>query len=105
MISIVDVNNAEIIFDQNGVVGRLVFKQKDIEHIYLSFEPGSETTAHVQDILMTFFVAKGKAKVVIENKAFELKKGQLIEIPQGKSRQWKNIGKESLELFVVKVLK
>jgi len=100
-----DIKNAEIIFDQNGVVGKQILKQGITEYVYLSFEPGCETAAHIQDILMTFYISAGNATVIIEDETFELTKGQLIEIPAGKNRQWKNSGSEVLELFVVKVMK
>ena len=105
MNKIADVNNAEIIFNQDGVVGKQVLKQGDVEYVYLSFEPGCGTAAHVQDILMTFFISSGKGSVIIEDETFDLKKGQLIEIPAGKKRQWENSGDEVLELFVIKQLK
>ena len=99
---IVDIKDAKIIFNQNGVTGKQVLKQQNIEYVYLSFEPGCETAAHVQDILMTFYIANGNGSVIIEDETFKLSKGQLIEIPAGKNRQWKNLGNEALELFVVK---
>ncbi len=105
MTRIADTNDAEIIFNQNGVVGRQVLKQEGIEYVYLSFKPGCETAPHVQDVLMTFFIFNGQAVVVVENEEFELTEGQVIEIPAGKSRQWKNNGNEPLKLFVTKVLK
>lgn len=104
MNKIVNVNTAEVIFDQNGVIGRQVLKQGNNEYVSLSFNIGTETKAHVQDILMTFYIVTGQGSVVIENETFHLKKGQLIEIQAGKSRQWKNTGKEVMELFVVKTI-
>ena len=99
-----DSRNAEVIFDQNGVIGKQILKQGNTEYVYLSFEPGCETAAHIQDILMTFYLSNGDATVIIEEETFELTKGQLIEIPAGKNRQWKNSGSEILELFVVKIM-
>ncbi len=97
-----DIKNAEIIFNQNGVIGKQILKQENTEYVYLSFDPGCETAAHIQDILMTFYIANGDATIIIEDETYKLSKGQLIEIPAGKNRQWKNTGLEVLELFVVK---
>jgi len=105
MSRIVDIQNAQIIFDQQGVIGKQLLQQDGIEYVYLSFEQGAGTQPHVQDILMSFFIAKGKAQVVIENETISLQKGQFIEIEAGKSRQWINSGDEVLELFVVKKMK
>jgi quercetin dioxygenase-like cupin family protein len=102
MTRIANIKDSEIIFNQNGVIGKQILKQDNAEYVCLSFEPGSETAAHIQDILMTFYISNGKGTVIIENETFQLEKGQVIEIPAGKSRQWKNSGNEVLELFVVK---
>ncbi|NJO89147.1 MAG: cupin domain-containing protein [Chloroflexia bacterium] len=102
MARIVNITDSEIIFNQGGVIGKQVLRQENTEFVYLSFEPGSETSAHIQEILMTFYISNGKGTVIIENETFQLEKGQVIEIPAGKNRQWKNSGSEVLELFVVK---
>lgn len=102
---IASIESAEIIFNQDGVLGRQLLKQENTEYVFLGFEKDAQTQPHVQDILMSFFIVKGKATVLVDNEKISLKKGQMIEIEAGKSRQWINAGDDVLELFVVKTLK
>ena len=97
------VKNAEIVYNQNGVVGKRMINHGNFEYMHLQFDIKGETNDHVQDYLMTFFVIKGKAKVLINQVENELDCGEIITIAAGASRQWKNTGDETLELFVIKV--
>ncbi len=99
-----DIENAEVIFNQNGVVGKKILKQGNLEYLYLKFEPYSGTDDHVQENLMTFFIVSGQAKLIIDSKENQVSKGELIEIPAGSNRKWINSGNEILELFVIKTI-
>ncbi|MDF1548524.1 MAG: cupin domain-containing protein [Bacteroidales bacterium] len=104
MNEIANIEHAEIIFKQEGVTGKLLLKRSKNEFVYLTFDKASETQAHVQDVLMSFYIVTGEATVIIEDQTLHLKKGQLIEIEPGKNRKWINSGSEKLELFVVKTI-
>ena len=98
------IDDAQIIFNQNGVIGKHQSKKDQLEYVYQSFEPGEATQSHIQDILISFFVIAGEGTVIVDEKQHQLKKRESIEIPAGCSRLCKNIGSEKLELVVVKLL-
>ncbi len=100
---IINIEEAETIYDQNGVRGKQLYMHKNIEYVHLLFEIAGKTDTHVQNLLMTFFVLKGQAKVVVDGQEMLIKAGQLIEIEPGKSRQWINTGNEALEILVGKI--
>lgn len=99
-----DIEKSEVIFKQNGVIGRRILKQENLEYLHLTFGLNCETQAHIQDNGMTFYVIKGEAKVIIDAAEDTVSQGQLLVIPAGSNRQWINIGNEDLELFVVKCI-
>lgn len=95
-----EIYEAPVVYDRNGVSGRLVFKGENGSQLLLAFEPGCTTDSHVQHDFMTFFIIKGKAAVIVDGREHFISENQLFSIGAGRTRQWSNIAEEPLEILV-----
>ena len=72
------------------------------ELITLELKPNESIEKHINPKDVIFYTLSGKGVLLIEEKEFNLSKGECIEVAKGLNRTWLNKGIESLILLVIK---
>ena len=96
--------NAETVYETDGITGKKLNKENACEYVQLSIGSQKEIDAHVLPIPVTFYVLNGFAELKIDNEQINVQKGDLIEVKARSSRGWKNTGNEELILLAIKHL-
>lgn len=99
---ITNYQNAEIIYEGEGITGRKFNEENGCEYVQLSIDSQKEVVAHALPMPVTFYVLNGIAELKIDNEQINVQKGDLIEVKPGSSRGWKNTGNEELQLLAIK---
>ncbi len=94
--------NAEIIFEAEGITGKKLNEENGCEYVQLSVDIQKRIAPHVLEMPVTFYLLNGSAELTVNNKHIKLRKGDLIEVKAGSSRGWKNTGNEELKVLAVK---
>jgi len=80
----------------------LLFGFDQLEVIRLHLAPGDSMENHINEWRIIFFVLRGRGKLDVEGKVYDLEQEQSIAIEAGKKRFWSNSGNQTLELLVMK---
>ncbi|MBK7143574.1 MAG: cupin domain-containing protein [bacterium] len=64
---------------------------------WVSFEPGSKTTAHTRDVEEVIYILSGEGRIVTKSKEYTLQPGDAILIPAGVEHYHANKGSIKLE--------
>ena len=94
--------NAEIVFEAEGITGKKLNEKNGCEYIQLNIAAGKEIEAHVLPMPVTFYVLNGSAELSVDNEQINIQKGDLIEVKAGSSRGWKNTGSDELRVLAIK---
>lgn len=94
--------DAEIIFQQNGSVGKRLARFNECEFVKLIIKPGGTIEPHSLDMPVTFYVISGTGTLELDDKVLETVKGDLLSAAPGQERMWKNICQENLIVLVIK---
>jgi len=66
-----------------------------------TIEAGGEMPLHTNTVEHEQFVLKGRAQVIIDNAAYEVKKNDIVFIPAGIKHSYKVLGDEAFEFLCV----
>ena len=87
-----------------SVDGRIMHNDPGMEVILLTIRPGEEIPMHKNLFDVLFAGITGKATLVSPSESLTLQEGETIFISAAEDRAWKNPGKETARIFVIKIL-
>ena len=94
--------DAEIILKNEGVIGRLLYKNDKMEIVRLTIEPEKEIERHVLPFDVEFYVVDGEGIFYLGEESYSMLRDSLVKCDKGIERGWKNLSSVNLELLVVK---
>lgn len=92
------------IYNSNGASGFLIANSNKCEFVRLNLQAGSIIDIHSLPFPVTFYVVKGKPEVIFGENSEMVECGDLIELPAGTNRGWKNSSNADAEILVIKHL-
>lgn len=92
------------IYNSNGASGFLIANSGKCEYVRLNLQAGSIIDIHSLSFPVTFYVVKGKPEVIFGEDSAIVECGDLIELPAGINRGWKNNSGDNAEILAIKHL-
>jgi mannose-6-phosphate isomerase-like protein (cupin superfamily) len=91
-----------VILNAEGAIGKRIGIHGGCEFVCLTVNPGGIVAPHRIDFPVTFYVIEGEGSISIEGRNGLAEKGDLVEVPAGAQRQWRNMGGHTLSLLAIK---
>jgi len=82
----------------------LMYQFDNHEIIRLNLDPGEGIDNHVNDWRIVFYVLEGDGCLNVEGADHQLSSNQTIAVEAGLNRYWKNTGRGTLRLLVIKTM-
>jgi len=80
----------------------LMYSFENHEIIRLDLKPGDSIDNHVNEWRIVFYILEGEGILNVEGNDFHLSSNQTIAVEAGLNRYWKNTGRDTLQLLVIK---
>lgn len=94
--------NGKVVFQKEGVVGKLINKSNNCEFVEINIDEKQIVESHVLNVFVSFYVIQGIGELMVDKNKYMLTKGDLISVDSGVSRSWVNKGSQELRLLVIK---
>ncbi len=98
----VAVDEAKVILDADGVVGKALYERPEYAVVHLELAPGATVAPHVTPFDALFHVLEGNGIVTLNGEELRARPGLEVEVPAGVSKSVRNDGPAPLKLLVVK---
>lgn len=83
---------------------RVMHSDGPVEVIHILLQPGEGVPPHDNPFDVVFYVLEGRGELTIEDQIQQVAADNLIAIPTGTQRGWKNTGSAPVRLLVIKLL-
>lgn len=83
---------------------RVMHSDGPVEVIHILLQPGEGVPPHDNPFDVLFYVLEGCGELTIEDQVRSVAADNLIAIPTGTQRGWKNTGSDPVRLLVIKLL-
>ncbi len=93
----------ENVLSMAGLTGDKLLNSENLEFVKLRIEAGNEIAPHAMPIKVIFYLVSGQGELYFDGESYIIEQGTIIECESQKERGWKNIGKEILEVLVIKI--
>ena len=100
--NIISIDSLPSILD--NISAKKVYTDSNVEIIQIELLPNQAIPVHKNDVSALFNIVSGNGVVTIENKTFNVKKGDFLKIEKGLDRAWENGKDSNLTIIVTKLL-
>jgi quercetin dioxygenase-like cupin family protein len=83
----------------------MLFSSGNFELVRIQLKPGEAIDPHRMPMEVLFLVLEGEGNLITENNPVRGEAGDLLGIPAGKIRGWRNDGGSDLVILVMKLMK
>ncbi|MDA3885646.1 MAG: cupin domain-containing protein [Candidatus Delongbacteria bacterium] len=101
----IDPNTLEVIYDQDGIIGRKMTVNSNFEIIHMTLQAGSYLKPHKTPFDSEFFIHKGDAVLLIGDEKIQAKEGTIMACPGEVDHGLRNDSGEVIIILVIKKFK
>ncbi len=96
------VDAGEIVKDDGGARGRLLYDAPEASIVHIEVEPGGSISPHPTEVDMEFFVYEGRGSFTLGEETVEVGAGTLIPSPRNVPHGMANTGSVTLKVLAIK---
>ena len=100
--TIMQLANAQVAWDRDGVLGRKVGDGAGTQLVHLTLDPGARLAPHETPMDVFFHVIAGSGTIEVGEQGFRVRRGDTLFCPRKVLHGVENTGESPLEVLVVK---